>query len=113
MIFSSRVLLFKKILSILIVFQFASCQQARFRTAEERIKSYENRARHYQTLSDIQRLSPPYQVFGKRVTRNSLYNPNLRMVYLQEARRYRKLAEEEKAQLESRADSNESGTQTD
>ena len=104
--------MFKKILLILILFLFASCQQSRLRTAEERIKFYENRARHYQTLSDIQRLSPPHKVFGKRVARNNLHNPNLRMVYLQEARRYRKLAEEEKAQLESRTDSNESGTQT-
>jgi len=52
-------------------------------------------------LSSSQTLSPPY---GKNSQQNlsGLFDPSMRMVYLQEAKRYEKLAEELKADQKTR-----------
>ena len=74
-------------------------------TPAEKIKFYESRARHYQTLSDLQRLSPPYASFNHKQQITRLNNDHLRMVYLNEARRYRKLAQD--IRVKTTSESNE------
>jgi hypothetical protein len=71
----------------------SSCTSKKsFRSTAEKIKYYENRARTYRVLSSSQKLSPPY---GKNSQENlsGLFDPSMRMVYLQKAKRYEKLAE--------------------
>ena len=73
-------------------FIFLSCSNHSSKSPPEKIKYYESRARHYQTLSDLQRLSPPYSSFNHKQQITRLNNDHMRMAYLNEARRYRKLA---------------------
>lgn len=67
-------------------------------SAEIRAKRYETRARSYQALADAQSLSPAYSNPGFR-NYSKLGGHNLRMVYLQEAVRYRKLAKQAKIEI--------------
>ena len=67
-------------------------------SAEIRAKRYETRARSYQALADAQSLSPAYSN-PKFRNYSKLGGHNLRMVYLQEAVRYRKLAEQAKIEI--------------
>lgn len=67
-------------------------------SAEIRVKKYETRARSYQALADAQSLSPAYSNPGFR-NYSKLGGHNLRMVYLQEAIRYRKLAKQAKTEI--------------
>lgn len=67
-------------------------------SAEIRIKRYETRARTYQALADAQNLSPAYSNPGFR-NYSKLGGHNLRMVYLQEVIRYRKLAKQAKNEI--------------
>lgn len=89
-----------------ILFFLTGCSSKMPKSAEQKIKNYESRARTYQTLSDMQRLSPPYSTFSHKGIRSHLQNEHLRVAYLKEARRYRQLANQERKQLVS--DSNES-----
>ena len=68
---------------------------------EDQIRSYETRARSFQALANSQSLSSPYSSPQYR-NHSALSGENLRMVYLQEASRYRELAERAKDQLEKR-----------
>ncbi len=67
-------------------------------SAEIRVKRYETRARTYQALADAQNLSPAYSNPGFR-NYSKLGGHNLRMVYLQEVIRYRKLAKQAKNEI--------------
>ena len=66
---------------------------------EDQIRSYESRARSFQALANSQSLSSPYSSPRSR-NHSALSGENLRMVYLQEASRYRELAERARDQLE-------------
>ena len=68
---------------------------------EDQIRSYESRARSFQALANSQSLSSPYSSPHSR-SHSALSGENLRMVYLQEASRYRELAERARDQLEKR-----------
>jgi hypothetical protein len=68
------------------------------KSAEIRAKRYETRARTYQALADAQSLSPAYSNSGFR-NYSKLGGDNLRMVYLQEAVRYRRLAKQAKIEI--------------
>ena len=81
-----------------------SCTSYSENSPAEKIKYYESRARHYQTLSDLQRLSPPYSSFNHKEQVIRLNNDHMRMAYLNEARRYRKLAQN--VRKETTSDSN-------
>jgi hypothetical protein len=67
-------------------------------SAEIRAKRYETKARSYQALADAQSLSPAYSNPGFR-NYSKLGGHNLRMVYLQEAVRYRRLAKQAKIEI--------------
>ena len=58
------------------------------------------------TLSDLQRLSPPYSITTHKGIRAQGNQGHLRMAYLIEARRYEKLAKEAREGLNQ--DSNQS-----
>ena len=85
-------------------FILANCSNHSSKTRAEKIKYYESRARHYQTLSDLQRLSPPYTSFNSKQMNARLNNDHMRMAYMNEARRYRKLAQN--VRKETTSDSN-------
>lgn len=93
-------------LSIVSLFLVAGCSNHQSRSPEQRIEFYESKARHYQTLSDLQRLSPPYSITTHKGIRAQGNQGHLRMAYLMEARRYQKLAKEAKEGLNQ--DSNRS-----
>ena len=59
------------------------------------MKYYESIARTYNALASAQILSPPYGMNSQQSLKG-LYDPSLRMVYLQEAQKYEKLAQEMK-----------------
>ena len=84
--------------------KLVSCSSHSSKAPAEKIKYYESRARHYQTLSDLQRLSPPYSSFNHKEQIIRLNNDHMRMAYLNEARRYRKLAQN--VRKETTSDSN-------
>jgi hypothetical protein len=86
-------------LSIVSLFLVAGCSIHQSRSPEQRIEFYESKARHYQTLSDLQRLSPPYPITTYKGIRAQGNQGHLRMAYLMEARRYQKLAKEAKEGL--------------
>ena len=63
-------------------------------TAEDKVRTYEAKARSFEALARSQTISPPYsQSFRGN---NSHHSQGLRMTYLMEAKRYRKLAKEQK-----------------
>lgn len=93
------------------LFFLAGCSSKLPKSPEQKIENYESRAHTYQTLSDMQRLSPPYSTFSNKGIRNHFHNEHLRNAYLQEARRLRQLADQERKNLVS--DSNESGRTVD
>ena len=68
---------------------------------EDQIRSYESRARSFKALANSQSLSSPYSSPHSR-SHSALSGENLRMVYLQEASRYRELAQRARDQLEKR-----------
>lgn len=78
----------------------SSCTKKYPKTTEQKISFYESQARTYQALADAQRLSPPYNSSTFR-NRGGLYDPSMRMVYLSEAKKYKKLAEQAKKQFNS------------
>jgi len=86
-------------LSIVSLFLVAGCSNHQSRSPQQRIEFYESKARHYQTLSDLQRLSPPYSITTHNGIRVRGNQGHLRMAYLMEARRYKKLAKEAKEEL--------------
>ena len=75
-----------------------SCSSNLPKTKEQKVQLYESKARTYQALAWSQRLSSPYSSPIHLQNRGGLYDPSMRMVYLSEAKKYRKLAEEAKAQ---------------
>jgi hypothetical protein len=81
------------IISLPILLIFSCTSKKSFHSAADKIKFYESRARTYKALASSQILIPPY---GKNSQQSlkGLYDPTLRVVYLQEAKRYEKLAEE-------------------
>ena len=86
-------------LSLVSLFLIAGCSNHQNRSPQQRIEFYESKARHYQTLSDLQRLSPPYSITTHNGFRARGNQEHLRMAYLMEARRYQKLAKEAKEEL--------------
>ena len=93
-------------LSLVSLFLLAGCSNHQCRSPQQRIEFYESKARHYQTLSDLQRLSPPYSITTRKGIRAQGNQGHLRMAYLMEARRYEKLAKEMREGLNQ--DSNQS-----
>jgi len=93
-------------LSLVSLFLITGCSNHQSRSPQQRIEFYESKARHYQTLSDLQRLSPPYSITTHNGIRVRGNQGHLRMAYLMEARRYKKLAKEAKEELNQ--DSNQS-----
>jgi hypothetical protein len=93
-------------LSLVTLSLVAGCSNHQSRSPQQRIEFYESKARHYQTLSDLQRLSPPYSITTPKGIRAQGNEGHLRMAYLMEARRYQKLAKEAKEELNQ--DSNQS-----
>ena len=83
-------------LLILFTLHLAGCQSSNLQSKSslEKAKIYEQRAKTFQTLSDLQRLSSPYSISNGRNRHSSLHNENLRMAYHREAKRYRKMAEQ-------------------
>lgn len=79
---------------LLLAYLLSGCANAPIKSPQEKIKALESRARSYQTLSDIQRLSPPYSTHSGKGLRNRSHNEHLRMTYLNKAKHYRKLADE-------------------
>ena len=73
----------------------SSCRQKQKRTFSERIKNYESRAKTFQTLADLQSLSPPYPshalLNGQRP-----HHQKLKSTYFQKAKKYRTLADNAK-----------------
>ena len=72
----------------------SGCTQSR-PTSAEKIKDYESKARTFQTLADLQRLSPPYST-NNFAEYYKYSQTGLRKDYLRKAKKYRKLAMEEK-----------------
>ena len=93
-------------LSLVTLSLVAGCSNHQSRSPQQRIEFYESKARHYQTLSDLQRLSPPYSITTHKGIRAQGNQGHLRMAYLMEARRYQKLAKEVREGLNQ--DSNQS-----
>lgn len=87
--------------SLLFAFFFTtSCSSNLPKTKEQKVQFYESKARTYQALADSQRLSSPYNSPSLQ-NRGGLHDPSMRMAYLSEAKKYRKLAEEAKTQSNS------------
>lgn len=63
-------------------------------TAQDNVSTYEAKARTFEALARSQTISPPYSPSFRG--NNSHYSHGLRMTYLMEAKRYRKLAKEQK-----------------
>lgn len=63
-------------------------------TAQDKVSTYEAKARTFEALARSQTISPPYSPSFRG--NNSHYSHGLRMTYLMEAKRYRKLAKEQK-----------------
>ena len=83
----------------LLLFSLTGCSKHHKKSPQQQIDFYESKARHYLTLSDLQSLSPPYSI--NRATRFRIHNhlQNMRMVYLMEAKKFSKLAEKARDQL--------------
>jgi hypothetical protein len=101
------------VLSSALLFVSISCQSTINESApndkesiETRVKSYEARARSYEALAKAQSLSPAYSSPQFR-NHSRLSGQNLRMVYLQEANRYRNLADQAKKEAEAKKKTNE------
>ena len=103
----SSISLVKLTLLLLYFFLSPGCSNHHSKTPAEKIKFYESRARHYQNLSDLQRLSPPFSSPNHKQFKIRFDHDHLRMAYLNESRRYRKLADKIRANTVS--DSNETG----
>lgn len=63
-------------------------------TAQDKVSTYEAKARNFEALARSQTISPPYSPSFRG--NDSHYSHGLRMTYLMEAKRYRKLAKEQK-----------------
>ena len=82
---------------VIFIFLFSSCLSCTTlrtsRSSKEKIKDYESRARNYQIHGETQRLSPPYSN-PKYKRQIGIHNPSMRINYLREAKRHKKLAEQ-------------------
>ncbi|MEC8421290.1 MAG: hypothetical protein VXZ32_09235 [Verrucomicrobiota bacterium] len=88
-----------------LLFLLVSCSNKFVKTPEQGVEHYESRARHYDKLYEIHRLSPPYSSFGNNQNHSNFKNKHSIMTYQNEAHRYRRLAQ--KARLELSSDLNE------
>ena len=81
-------------------FIFIGCSSSNFQNKSliEKAEIYEQRAKTSQKLSELQRLSPPYSSLMGNQGRYSLHGEHMRRAYLQEAKRYRKLAQQARDQ---------------
>ena len=81
---------------IFLGFIFTGCSGSNFQNKSliEKAEIYEQRAKTSQKLSELQRLSPPYSSLMVNQGRYSLHGEHMRRAYLQEAKRYRKLAQQ-------------------
>lgn len=86
------------------IFLITSCSNHQTKSTPQKVEFYESKARHYQKLSDLQRLSPPYFISANKGI-PSIGNKNHKhAAYFRDVRRYKKLAE--KAREELHQDSN-------
>lgn len=92
------------LLTLLFSFLQGSCIPSQNKTPAEKIKFYEARAKQYQSLSDLQRLTPPYNSLKNKHLNTKLNNKYMRTKYSSEALRFRKLAQN--AREEYSSDSN-------
>jgi hypothetical protein len=74
-----------------------ACTQSR-PTGTEKIQLYESKARTFQSLADLQRLSPPFSQ-GNFAKNYQFHQKGQRTAYLKQARKYQKLALVEKKKL--------------
>lgn len=81
------------------------CSNHQTKSTQQKIEFYELKAWHYQKLSNLQRLSPPFTSSTQKgiPLRNQGY---MRKIYQREARRYEKLADKNREELNQ--DSNRS-----
>ena len=86
-----RLFLLKLLVFVTCLGLLNSCRQTQKRTLPEKIKFYESRARTFQTLADLQRLTPPYSSHTL-ATGQRLHHQQLRSIYLNKAKKYRNLA---------------------
>ena len=87
-------------------FIFTGCSSLNFQNKSliEKAEIYEQRAKTSQKLSELQRLSPPYSSLMGNQGRYSLHGEHMRRAYLQEAKRYRKLARKARDQYRKEYD---------
>jgi hypothetical protein len=82
-----------------ICFLAFGCKVRQPNNAIEQAEAYETRAQSYEAMANVIGISPPYDG-GHRQTPPvwtfTMMNANLRMLYLKEAKRFRKLAESER-----------------
>ena len=90
---------FTRLISILSLILISSCTTTSpGNTAQDKVSTYEAKARNFEALARSQTISPPYSPSFRG--NNSHYSHGLRMTYLMEAKRYRKLAKEQKEEDE-------------
>ena len=83
-----------------------SCSSHQTKSTQQKIEFYESKARHYQQLSDLQRLSPPFCSSTHKGIPSLRNQGHMRTIYQREARRYEKLADKTREELNQ--DSNRS-----
>ena len=81
-------------------FILSGCSTKKPKTAHERAEIYDKWARSYEAIADTQLNGAPYSSPAFGVGAMGTHEQNLRAIYLQEARRYRRLAEKTKLEAE-------------
>ncbi len=75
------------------------CSNHQTKSTNQKIEFYESKARHYQKLSDLHRLSPPYFSSAHKGVSSLRNQGHMRMIFQREARRYEKLADKTREEL--------------
>jgi len=89
---------FTSLFFVLSLFTLSSCSHNKATNPQQRIESFESKARTYKKLSDLQRLSSPYPSTHR--SGFSIYKGNLQSYYLKESKRYQNLADTLRKQIE-------------
>lgn len=85
--------------SAVFIFLITSCSNHQTKSTQQKVEFYESKARHFQKLSDLQRLSPPYFISANKGNASIRNQNHKRAAYLRDARRYKKLAEKAREEL--------------
>ncbi|HAD22364.1 MAG: hypothetical protein CMI28_03215 [Opitutae bacterium] len=85
--------------SAVIFCSLTGCSNHQTKSTQQKVEFYESKARHYQKLSDLQRLSPPFTSSTHKGIPSLRNQGHMLTIYQREAKRYEKLADKTREEL--------------